>query len=171
MSESNSIMLKIIIPRRISLSCEIHPPVWEDSTSRLKPTSNIGLLDLVGVSSIQKLHHDEANRSEVAIKPSIFINQNIRAQVILILIPVVISMLNQPLPAHPINDEGIMSPTFPKLNASNLIHPHCLSNGVRLRPALGTIINDLFARQAPPPPYRHLHILNSKVTTPQEPSR
>ncbi|KAF5326683.1 hypothetical protein D9619_003961 [Psilocybe cf. subviscida] len=35
--------------------------------------------------------------------------------------------------------------------------PNRLPNGVRLRLALGTIINDLFARQAPPPPYRHTH--------------
>src|SRR5690606_12041501 len=34
-------------------------------------------------------------------------------------------------------------------------HPHTLPNGVRLRLALGTIINDFFARQAPHPPYRH----------------
>ncbi|TEB11615.1 hypothetical protein FA13DRAFT_989400 [Coprinellus micaceus] len=34
-------------------------------------------------------------------------------------------------------------------------HPHILPNGVRLRLALGTIINDFFARQAPHPPYRH----------------
>ena len=82
---------------------------------------------------------------------------------------VVISMLEQPPPIHPVNDEDIMTPpTSPKLNASNHTHPHRLPNGVRLRLALGTIINDLFARQAPPPPYRHTHIPNSKVTTPQD---
>ncbi|KAH6913587.1 hypothetical protein BKA70DRAFT_1096335 [Coprinopsis sp. MPI-PUGE-AT-0042] len=36
-------------------------------------------------------------------------------------------------------------------------HPHTLPNGVRLRLALGTIINDLFARQVPHLPYRHSH--------------
>ena len=83
---------------------------------------------------------------------------------------VVISMLEQPPPIHPVNNEDIMTPpTSPKLNASNhTTHPHRLPNGVRLRLALGTIINDLFARQAPPPPYRHTHIPNSKVTTPQD---
>lgn len=35
-------------------------------------------------------------------------------------------------------------------------HPHILPNGVRLRLALGTLINDFFARQAPHPPYRHI---------------
>ncbi|PPQ80290.1 hypothetical protein CVT25_003687 [Psilocybe cyanescens] len=71
---------------------------------------------------------------------------------------VVISMLDQPPPIHPINDEDILTPpTSPKLNASNAAHPHRLPNGVRLRLALGTIVNDLFARQAPSPPYRHTH--------------
>ncbi|KAH9481144.1 hypothetical protein JR316_0005664 [Psilocybe cubensis] len=78
---------------------------------------------------------------------------------------VVISMLDQPPPIHPINDEDILTPpTSPKLTASNAAHPHRLPNGVRLRLALGTIVNDLFARQAPSPPYRHTHATN--VTTP-----
>jgi hypothetical protein len=34
-------------------------------------------------------------------------------------------------------------------------HPHSLPNDVRLRLALGTIIIDLLARQAPHPAYRH----------------
>ncbi|KAF8972273.1 hypothetical protein BDZ97DRAFT_1783990 [Flammula alnicola] len=84
---------------------------------------------------------------------------------------VVISMLEQPPPIHPINDEEILTPpTSPKMNASNLTHPHRLPNGVRLRLALGTIINDLFARQAPPPPYRHTHAPNSKIATPPDQS-
>src|SRR5438270_1740064 len=40
---------------------------------------------------------------------------------------------------------------------SNLIDLHRLPNGVRLRLALGTIVNDLFARQSFHPPYRHTH--------------
>ncbi|KAF8150187.1 hypothetical protein B0H34DRAFT_732937 [Crassisporium funariophilum] len=84
---------------------------------------------------------------------------------------VVTSMLEQPPPIHPINDEEILTPpTSPKLNASSPTHPHLLPNGVRLRLALGTIINDLFARQAPPPPYRHTHPSNAKITTPPEQS-
>ncbi|KAJ7580262.1 hypothetical protein C8J56DRAFT_1058575 [Mycena floridula] len=65
---------------------------------------------------------------------------------------VVTSMLDQPPPIHPIvEDEFLSPPTSPKLKAA---HPHTLPNGVRLRIALGTMINDLFARQAPPPPFR-----------------
>jgi hypothetical protein len=69
---------------------------------------------------------------------------------------VVTSMLEQPPPIHPINDDVITTPpSSPKLKPSK--HPHTLPNGVRLRLALGTIINDLFARQAPHPAYRHTH--------------
>ncbi|KAH7920237.1 hypothetical protein BV22DRAFT_1040074 [Leucogyrophana mollusca] len=77
---------------------------------------------------------------------------------------VVASMLDQPPPVHPIlDDEPSTPPTSPKRPESqhspqrNTSHPHTLPNGVRLRLALGTVINDLFARQAPPPPYRHHH--------------
>ena len=69
---------------------------------------------------------------------------------------VVTSMLEQPPPIHPIDDDDITTPpSSPKLKPSK--HPHTLPNGVRLRLALGTIINDLFARQAPHPAYRHTH--------------
>ncbi|CAA7269446.1 unnamed protein product [Cyclocybe aegerita] len=82
---------------------------------------------------------------------------------------VVTSMLEQPPPVHAANDEDILTPpTSPKLHASSLAHPHRLPNGVRLRLALGTIINDLFARQAPPPPYRHTQSANARVTTPSD---
>ncbi|PFH48295.1 hypothetical protein AMATHDRAFT_65768 [Amanita thiersii Skay4041] len=74
---------------------------------------------------------------------------------------VVTSMLDQPPPIHPIDDDDIpTTPTSPKSNQStqrNGPHPHTLPNGVRLRLGLGTIINDLFARQAPHPTYRHTH--------------
>ncbi|KAG2133562.1 uncharacterized protein EDB93DRAFT_885376 [Suillus bovinus] len=78
---------------------------------------------------------------------------------------VVTSMLDQPPPVHPILDDDLNTPPTspqrpesqqsPQRGASN--HPHTLPNGVRLRLALGTVINDLFARQAPTPPYRHHH--------------
>ncbi|KAF5389070.1 hypothetical protein D9757_004997 [Collybiopsis confluens] len=47
---------------------------------------------------------------------------------------------------------------------------HTLPNGVRLRLALGTLINDFFTRQAPPPPFRHKKYAasmssNSPITT------
>ncbi|RDB25706.1 hypothetical protein Hypma_006891 [Hypsizygus marmoreus] len=84
---------------------------------------------------------------------------------------VVTSMLGQPPTIHPMNDDDIWTPpTSPKINQSNTNppHPHTLPNGVRLRLALATIINDLFARQAPPPPYRH-QFQNSKSSSGQSP--
>lgn len=82
---------------------------------------------------------------------------------------VITSMLERPPPIHPINDEDIFTPpTSPKAQSGT--HPHTLPNGVRLRLALGTIVNDLFARQAPPVPYRHTLAPNSKVTTPPDQS-
>ena len=76
-------------------------------------------------------------------------------------------MLEQPPPIH---DENMFSrPTSPPNNPPST-HPHTLPNGVRLRPAVGTIINDLFARQAPPPPYRHTHPPTSKIITPPDQS-
>lgn len=70
------------------------------------------------------------------------------------------AMLGQPPPFHAMdNDDLLTPPTSPKANSSPssgpVPHHHTLPNGVRLRLALGTIINDLFARQAPNPPYRH----------------
>ena len=81
---------------------------------------------------------------------------------------VITSMLEQPPPIHPIHDEEdiFTPPTSP--NRRSFTHPHTLPNGVRLRLAVGTIINDLFARQAPPPPYRHTHPPNFKITTPPD---
>ena len=80
---------------------------------------------------------------------------------------VITSMLEQPPPIH---DEDLFTrPTSPP-NINSSTHPHTLPNGVRLRLAVGTIINDLFARQAPPPPYRHTHAPNSKIITPPDQS-
>ena len=81
---------------------------------------------------------------------------------------VITSMLEQPPPIH---DENMFSrSTSPPNNPGPSTHPHTLPNGVRLRLAVGTIINDLFARQAPPPPYRHTHPPNSKIITPPDQS-
>ncbi|KAJ7193911.1 hypothetical protein GGX14DRAFT_587272 [Mycena pura] len=72
---------------------------------------------------------------------------------------VVASMLDQPPPPHTILAEDLLltPPTSPRIYPTNARaqDPHALPNGVRLRLALGTMINDLFARQAPVPPYRH----------------
>ncbi|KAJ7707327.1 hypothetical protein B0H17DRAFT_1191847 [Mycena rosella] len=78
---------------------------------------------------------------------------------------VVTSMLDQPPPAHRALDEDLMTPpTSPRIvPAGGPQGPHVLPNGVRLRLALGTMINDLFARQAPVPPYRHR---SQSVTSP-----
>ena len=79
---------------------------------------------------------------------------------------VITSMLEQPPPIHD-HEDMFSRPTSPPNNGSSP-HPHTLPNGVRLRLAVGTIINDLFARQAPPPPYRHTHAPNSKIITPPD---
>ncbi|KAK1236386.1 hypothetical protein PQX77_000370 [Marasmius sp. AFHP31] len=73
---------------------------------------------------------------------------------------VVTSMLMQLPPVNPINEDDLeVSTTSPKAgsSSSNLRaqHPHTLPNGVRLRLALATVVNDLFARQTPPRPFRY----------------
>ncbi|KAG6868668.1 hypothetical protein C0993_012171 [Termitomyces sp. T159_Od127] len=89
---------------------------------------------------------------------------------------VVNSMLVQPPPTvHPIDDELVRSPpNSPCINPPNRPkhHLHTLPNGVRLRLALGTIINDLFARQAPKPSYRQLQTrpLSSEQSSSEAPS-
>ena len=78
---------------------------------------------------------------------------------------VVTGMLDQPPPVHPHFDgDPLTPPSSPRRpitllpnHNDNSDHPHLLPNGVRVRLTLGTIINDLFARQAPHPPYRHSH--------------
>lgn len=84
---------------------------------------------------------------------------------------VVTSMLDQPPPIHPVVDDdvGEHPPSSPKINPASLCDPHKLPNGVRLRLALGTIINDLFARQMPRAPYRFTHPPPSKSTTNDKP--
>lgn len=66
---------------------------------------------------------------------------------------VVASMLHQPpeiRPHHP----GDSSPSSPESKKQTPIgtnsHPHTLPNGVRLRAAVATLINDFFARESPP---------------------
>lgn len=73
---------------------------------------------------------------------------------------VINSMLNQPPKLPPIHpDEPLDPPTSPQLHPTNpsanpTHHEHTLPNGVRLRLALGTVINDIFARRPPAPPSR-----------------
>ena len=80
---------------------------------------------------------------------------------------VITSMLDQPPPiyVHPLSDDDVPS------KLPNIHDLHRLPNGVRLRLALGTIVNDLFARQPFHPPYRHIHPHQAPIprhTTPQD---
>lgn len=71
---------------------------------------------------------------------------------------VITSMLNQPPKVPPLLPEELLEPpTSPQLQPQGPPRPreHTLPNGVRLRLALGTVINDIFARRAPTPPSRH----------------
>ncbi|KAJ7071955.1 hypothetical protein C8F01DRAFT_1101965 [Mycena amicta] len=71
---------------------------------------------------------------------------------------VITSMLDQAPAPHPVPAEELLTPpTSPRIQPASTptSGPHALPNGVRLRLSLGTMINDLFARQAPVPPYRH----------------
>lgn len=72
---------------------------------------------------------------------------------------VITSMLNQPPKVPPLLPEELLEPpTSPQLHPQSPPRPseHSLPNGVRLRLALGTVINDIFARRAPSPPSRHI---------------
>ena len=76
---------------------------------------------------------------------------------------VVASMLHQPPEVRPIHPDDAMNPPNspePKKQtpAGTNSHPHTLPNGVRLRAALATLINDFFARESPPP---FTQVLNS----------
>ncbi|KAI0696932.1 hypothetical protein BC835DRAFT_1271180 [Cytidiella melzeri] len=76
---------------------------------------------------------------------------------------VIAGMLHQPPPVHPNSpDEMLQPPTSPQLHPQSSghqpgqsSHEHKLPNGVRLRLALGTVINDVFARRPPSPPSGH----------------
>ncbi|KAL0575492.1 hypothetical protein V5O48_006477 [Marasmius crinis-equi] len=73
---------------------------------------------------------------------------------------VVTSMLVQLPPVNPINEDDLeLPPTSPNTGSgssgSRSHHPHTLPNGVRLRLALATVVNDLFARQSPPQSFRY----------------
>ena len=69
---------------------------------------------------------------------------------------VVASMLHQPPEVRPLHPhDAVNSPNSPEskkqTSAGTNSHPHTLPNGVRLRAALATLINDFFARESPPP--------------------
>ena len=69
---------------------------------------------------------------------------------------VVASMLHQPPELRPLHPDDVGNPPGspePKkpIPVGTNSHPHTLPNGVRLRAALATLINDFFARESPLP--------------------
>ncbi|KAH8074809.1 hypothetical protein BXZ70DRAFT_963799 [Cristinia sonorae] len=74
---------------------------------------------------------------------------------------VIASMLDQPPEVPPVHPDDLLDPpTSPELQPANSrrSHEHTLPNGVRLRLAVATVINDLFARRAPAvPPHVSIH--------------
>jgi hypothetical protein len=82
---------------------------------------------------------------------------------------VITSMLNQPPKVPPLLPEELLEPpTSPQLQPQSPPRPreHTLPNGVRLRLALGTVVNDIFARRAPTPPTRHIPSTHSAQALP-----
>lgn len=92
---------------------------------------------------------------------------------------VINSMLVQPPPVHlqHFPPPSAPIPGFADSNSSSnnpgqeldlYLDPnqHTLPNGVRVRLALGTLVNDFFARQAPPPPFRHKRFRQGTGDTP-----
>ena len=77
---------------------------------------------------------------------------------------VVNSMLNQPPAIHPLHPDDLAdAQNSPKQNIHGTnSHPHALPNGVRLRVALATLINDFFARQT--------DVASTQTSTPYLPS-
>ncbi|EJF64870.1 hypothetical protein DICSQDRAFT_80644 [Dichomitus squalens LYAD-421 SS1] len=66
------------------------------------------------------------------------------------------AMLDQPPEVRPMHPDDLLEPpTSPSLQPqNNRQHQHRLPNGVRLRLALATVVNDFFSRRAPDPPSR-----------------
>ncbi|KAL4074847.1 hypothetical protein V8B97DRAFT_2089341 [Scleroderma yunnanense] len=97
---------------------------------------------------------DEEERRQ---RQDLALSRNLRVRAIG-LEKVVTSMLDQPPPVHyPVLDDEPVTPTTSPKRSRSKDHPHTLPNGVRLRLALATVINDLFSREAPISPYRHHH--------------
>lgn len=84
---------------------------------------------------------------------------------------VITSMLDQPPEDPPVHPDDLLDPpTSPQMQPIPPRHQHTLPNGVRLRLALGTVINDLFARRAPTPPHRQYTNYTSGSPVPSLPS-
>ncbi|EMD33876.1 hypothetical protein CERSUDRAFT_117402 [Gelatoporia subvermispora B] len=78
------------------------------------------------------------------------------------------AMLDQPPEVPPIHPDDLLDPpTSPKLLPQNQsLHQHTLPNGVRLRLALATVINDLFSRRAPSRPPNSRPVAASSSSSP-----
>ncbi|KAI0789965.1 hypothetical protein C8Q75DRAFT_793068 [Abortiporus biennis] len=85
---------------------------------------------------------------------------------------VITAMLDQPPEVPPVHPDDLLDPpTSPQLHPlHSRTHQHTLPNGVRLRLALATVINDLFARRAPAPPHRQYYGVSSGSPPPSLPS-
>ena len=75
------------------------------------------------------------------------------------------AMLDQPPEERPMHPDDLLEPpTSPFLQPQHARqHQHTLPNGVRLRLALATVINDFFSRRAPDPPNKIAANLVSNV--------
>ncbi|OCH84330.1 hypothetical protein OBBRIDRAFT_799193 [Obba rivulosa] len=79
------------------------------------------------------------------------------------------AMLDQPPEVPPMHPDDLLDgpPTSPKLLPQNANqHQHTLPNGVRLRLALATVINDLFSRRAPMRPPNSRAVASSSSSSP-----
>ncbi|KAK0480172.1 hypothetical protein IW261DRAFT_1563850 [Armillaria novae-zelandiae] len=128
------------------------PESYEEEEERGSDGEDVGLLKTRAAGRLSDAEEERLRHQDLALARSL----RLRAED---LEKVVLSMLEQPPPVLPIPDEDILTPpTSPQMHAATQrtgAHPHTLPNGVRLRLALGVMINDLFARHAPPPPFRH----------------
>ncbi|KAG6337098.1 hypothetical protein ID866_1972 [Astraeus odoratus] len=140
-------------PSSSNYSYRERPEQFEEDDEVASEGEDVAMLEVREGGPGGTHHDDEEERRQ---KQDLVLARNLRLRAIS-LEKVVTSMLEQPPPVHypVLDDELATPPTSPKRGSKS--HPHTLPNGVRLRLALGTVINDLFARQAPVSPYRHHH--------------
>ncbi|KAJ8488192.1 hypothetical protein ONZ51_g3698 [Trametes cubensis] len=77
------------------------------------------------------------------------------------------AMLDQPPEVRPLHPDDLLDPpTSPSLQPQQARHhQHTLPNGVRLRLALATVINDLFSRRAPDLPKSPVSLVDPSIPT------
>lgn len=130
------------------------PEQYEEDEEVVSDGEDAGMLKArEGGSGGTRLDDEEERRQ----RQDLALSRNLRVRAIN-LEKVVTSMLDQPPPVHyPVLDDEPATPSSSPKRSRRKDHPHTLPNGVRLRLALGAVVNDLFARQAPISPYRHHH--------------